>query len=141
MKNDKIISKSFSIIITGVLVEEFLRNTVSKFFMDPERMEGNPESWYMIKGTRKKLGKDYNKYIGVKFIYPKNIICPQDGYVIPRSLNQSIIEPCINRIYKRCKFEKKIKYIDRNKRLIYELFIKKDQADAMFALFKIQKSL
>ena len=145
---DNITEKRLNAIITKYLADYFMQYTMMSFLTSKEEkfVKKHPDDWYVIRGTKRKLGKDYAKYIGIKLIYKKYVPNIFSGFYFNQSLlehrlNQKKIGGFINTLSKTCNIEKKIEYKEGNKRLIYELFMKKDNVDINFVLKRMEGAL
>ena len=145
---DNITEKRLDEIITSCLTDYFMQYTTTPFLTNKEEkfVKKYPDDWYVIRGTKRKLGQDYAKYVGIKLIYKKYVPdtfsgFPFDQLLLEHRLNQKKIRGFINTLSKACNIEKKIEYKEGDKRLTYELFMKKDNVDINFALKKIEGAL
>lgn len=145
---DNVTRERLNKIITKYLTEYFIQHTMMAFLTSKEEnlVKKHPDEWYVIKGTKRKLGKDYAKYIGIRLIYKKYISNIQFGFssdqlLLEHKLDQRKIGNFVNKLIKACNIEKKIKYKEGTKRLTYELFIRKEDVDINFALKKIEGAL
>lgn len=131
-------------IITQYLTDYYMQSMLS-FWANKEKnfAKNRPDEWYAIKGTKRKLGKDYAKYIGVRLIYKRYTSNTLSGFYFDQSLIEQVLDPrmigsFINKLAKECNIEKKVKYKKGNKYLIYELFMKKEDVAINFALKRIE---
>lgn len=145
---DNITGERLSKIITKYLTDYFMQYTMMSFLTSKEEqfVKNHPDEWYVIKGTKRKLGKDYAEYIGIRLIYKKYISdthsgFPSDQLLLEHRLDQRKIGSFIDKLVKACNIEKKIEYKEGNKRLTYELFMKKEDVDINFALKRIEGTL
>lgn len=145
---DNITEKRLNTIITKYLADYFIQYTMIAFLTSKEEkfVKKHPDDWYVIRGTRRKVGKDYAKYIGIRLIYKKYILdthggFPSDQLLLEHRLDQQKIGSFVDKLVKVCNIEKKVEYKEGTKRLIYELFIKKEDVDINFALKRIEGAL
>ena len=145
---DKITEERLNRIISKYLADYFMQYTMMAFLTSKEErfVKKHPDEWYVIKGTKRKVGKDYAKYIGIKLIYKKYVPDTQSGFLsdqllFEHRLDQRKIGSFVDKLVKVCNIEKKVEYKEGTKRLIYELFMKKEDVDINFALKRIEGTL
>lgn len=145
---DNITEKRLNAIITRYLTDYFMQYTMMAFLTSKEEkfVKKHPDDWYVIRGTKRKVGKDYAKYIGIRLIYKKYVPdtqCgfPSDQLLFEHRLDQRKIGSFVDKLVKVCNIEKKVEYKEGAKRLVYELFMKKEDVDINFALKRIEGSL
>ena len=145
---DNTVKKRLNTIITKYLADYFMQYTMMAFLTSKEEkfVKKHPDDWYVIRGTKRKVGKDYAKYIGIRLIYKKYVPDTQGGFpsdqlLLEHRLDQQKIGSFVDKLVKVCNIEKKVEYKEGTKRLIYELFMKKEDVDINFALKRIEGTL
>lgn len=130
-------------IVIGIETNNFLTMTATGEWKDVPKV---PQTWFIIKPTKKKLGKDYKDYLGIRFIYNHYVEDTVGGYMYHEqvlnkedwSFSKPFMDKYVNIIVNKCRIKKKLVYTEGDKRIIYEVFVKKDEILPLFGLFRIE---